>query len=328
MIQWVFRILILAGAPLLGYYQLSPNRRGALMGLALAVLVIGVEIMLQSVPLFTLIFGGLGAVMGLIFSKLLDYAVVQMDNDKLLDVWQGYSVLVRVALAYLGMVLMIKKVPELDQLDRDILAMGRKRGQDLKILDTSAVIDGRVVDICETKFVSGTLVIPRFVLQELHALADSADPLKRAKGRRGLDILARLQENSALMVKIMDRDFPDVSGVDSKVVRLAKDLNARVVTTDFNLNKVAALEGVTVLNVNDLSTALKPVVLPGETMTLFVMKDGKEKDQGVGYLDDGTMVVVEDGRRWIGKRIEVGVASILQTSAGRMIFARFKGEKA
>ncbi|MEK7746981.1 MAG: PIN domain-containing protein, partial [Elusimicrobiota bacterium] len=215
----------------------------------------------------------------------------------------------------------------LDDLDKDILKMGKRRGAELKVMDTSAIIDGRIVDICETKFLSGTLVVPRFVLQELHQLADSADSLKRARGRRGLDILARLQENVEIPVRIIDKDVAGPSEVDAKVVRLAKDLGAKVVTTDFNLNKIAAIEGVVCLNVNDLTTALKPVVLPGESMSLFIMKEGKEREQGVGYLDDGTMVVVEDGKRHIGKRVDLQVSSILQTSAGRMVFGKFRSEK-
>ena len=192
------------------------------------------------------------------------------------------------------------------------------------MLDLTAIIDGRIIDICETHFLSGTLVVPRFVLNELHGLAESPDQMKRARGRRGLDILARLQDSKDIPFKVLDKDVPELKDTDAKLVRLARDMGANIVTTEFNMHKLASLEGVAVLNVNDLSTALKPVVLPGENMSLFVMKDGKEKEQGVGYLDDGTMVVVEDGRRWIGRRIEVAVYSILQTSSGRMIFAKAK----
>ncbi len=206
-------------------------------------------------------------------------------------------------------------------------AAARRRGAEVKVLDASAIIDGRVVDVCETRFLSGSLVVPRFVQAELHRLAGSSDAMQRARGRRGLDILARLQENPEAPVRIVEKDVPDASDIDTKVVRLAKGLGAKVVTTDFNLNKIAALEGVVCLNINDLGTAIKPVVLPGESMPLFMMKEGKERDQGIGYLDDGTMVVVEDGRRFIGKRVEVGVSSILQNPAGRMVFGRAKGEK-
>ncbi|NLO92131.1 MAG: PIN domain nuclease [Elusimicrobia bacterium] len=199
---------------------------------------------------------------------------------------------------------------------------GLKTGASPKLVDASAIIDGRIVDICETNFVSGTLLVPKLAVGELNAMSESKDPMKSARGRRGLDVLARLQELKCVNVQIADKDIPEVSGTEAKIARLAREAGAQLVTTDFNMHKQAMLEGVTVLNVNDLSTALKPVVLPGENMFIFVMKDGKEKDQGVGYLDDGTMVVVEDGRRWIGKRVETSVYSILQTSSGRMIFAK------
>ena len=160
------------------------------------------------------------------------------------------------------------------------------------------------------------------MLKELQAIADASDPIKRARGRRGLDILKRLQEHPDLQVKVYEKDYPEISDVDGKLVSLAKELSAAILTTDFNLNKVASLQGVLVLNVNDLSNALKPAVLPGEAMTIFVAKEGKEREQGIGYLDDGTMVVVEEGRRLVGKKVEVTVASVLQTSAGRMIFTK------
>ncbi|MDE2141540.1 MAG: TRAM domain-containing protein, partial [Elusimicrobia bacterium] len=183
-------------------------------------------------------------------------------------------------------------------------------------------------DVVETHFLSGTLVVPRFVLTELHRLADSEDPLKRARGRRGLDVLARLQENVSIPVKILDKDMPDVKVTEDKIVELAREMGAKIVTTDFNVNKVASLRGVICLNVNDLSTSLKTVVLPGEGMSVFVMKEGKEREQGIGYLDDGTMVVIDDGRRAIGKRVDATVTSIHQTSNGRMIFAKARPEKA
>lgn len=324
---WTFRVIALIGAPALTYHQISSDWKGVAAGAAAGLLLVGMEFLLESVNLMTLIIGIVGAIFGIILSKLVDYSVFQIDNDSLTMLWTRYSLLGRLSLALLGTVIAVRKVPELDELDKDISTMGRRRGKDIKILDTSSIVDGRIIDICDTHFISGTLVVPRFVLNELHTLADSSDTLKRARGRRGLDILARLQESKEFPLKVMDRDVPEIRETDAKVIRVAKELGARVITTDFNMNKLAALEGVIVLNINDLSMALKPVVLPGEAMALFVMKDGKERDQGVGYLDDGTMVVVEDGRKWIGKRIEVSVHSILQTSAGRMIFAKAKGEK-
>ena len=199
-----------------------------------------------------------------------------------------------------------------------------RKNHPLKILDTSVIIDGRVADICQTGFLEGTIVIPQFVLEELQHIADSSDVLKRNRGRRGLDILNRIQKELAIKVEIYEGDFEEISEVDSKLVKLAKITNGILVTNDFNLNKVCELQNVSVLNINDLANAVKPVVLPGEELTVQVIKDGKEYHQGVAYLDDGTMIVVEEGREYIGKRIEVLVTSVLQTSAGRMIFAKPK----
>jgi len=224
------------------------------------------------------------------------------------------------------MVAVLKK-SELDKLDKDILIKGSgKKSQDVKVLDTSAIIDGRIADVCETKFLSGILVVPQFILQELQAVADSSDDQKRIRGRRGIEILERIQESSSIPVRIYEKDFPDIRETDAKVVQLAKELKGKIITTDFNLNKIAAIQGVTVLNINELSHSLKPIVLPGEKMNVFLVKEGKERSQGVGYLDDGTMVVVEDGRNALGKRVEVHVNSILQTSAGRMIFAAIRNK--
>jgi uncharacterized protein YacL len=192
-----------------------------------------------------------------------------------------------------------------------------------KILDTSVVIDGRIVDIAETGFIDGAIVVPQFVLRELQLVADSSDSMKRNRGRRGLDILQRLQKMPQLTVQIMEDDFPHIREVDMKLVELAKVYGCKVVTNDFNLNKVASLHGVEVLNINDLANALRPVVLPGETMRVFILKEGKEYNQGVAYLEDGTMVVVDNARKMISRTIDVGVTSVLQTTAGKMIFGRF-----
>lgn len=193
-----------------------------------------------------------------------------------------------------------------------------------KILDTSVIIDGRIADLCTTGFIEGILVIPNFVLHELQMIADSADSMKRNRGRRGLDILNGMQKDQSIMVKISDMDFPEIHEVDSKLVKLAKVMNAKVMTNDFNLNKVAEFHGVSVLNINQLTNALKPVVLPGEEMKVSLIKEGKDPDQAIGYLDDGTMVVVENGRRRLNETVEVMVTSVLQTTAGRMIFTRIK----
>jgi uncharacterized protein YacL len=192
-----------------------------------------------------------------------------------------------------------------------------------KILDTSVIIDGRIADVCETGFVDGSLVVPQFVLKELQLVADSADSLKRNRGRRGLDILQKIQKMSGIEVVISDMDFPEVKEVDLKLIELARALQGKIVTNDFNLNKVAQLRGVAVLNVNELANSLKPVVLPGEIMKVFILKEGKEYNQGVAYLDDGTMVVVDNARKMISKTIDIVVTSVLQTTAGKMIFGRY-----
>ena len=194
---------------------------------------------------------------------------------------------------------------------------------DFEILDTSAIIDGRIADICDTAFIGGTLVIPQFVLKELQLVADSPDGIKRQRGRRGLEVLDHLQKSAQVHTMISEVDFPEVKDVDSKLIELAKHMDAKIITNDFNLNKVAQLQGISVLNINELANALKPVVLPGEALKVFILKEGKEKDQGVAYLDDGTMVVVDNSRRMIGQNIEITVTSVLQTTVGKMIFGRY-----
>jgi len=222
---------------------------------------------------------------------------------------------------YLGIVLGVRKRDELLSLASGAGGSKTSLGASVKLLDTSAIIDGRIADVADTKFLEGKVVIPRFVLRELQVVADSPDPLRRARGRRGLEILKRLQDGDDVDIDIEDVEVEEAKDVDAKLVLLAKRRGARVVTTDFNLNRVAQLEGVSVLNLNDLASALRPVVLPGESLTVRIMKKGKELEQGVGYLEDGTMVVVEGGANLIGQDLKVVTTSVLQTTAGRMIFA-------
>jgi uncharacterized protein YacL len=203
----------------------------------------------------------------------------------------------------------------------------RSTGKSFKILDTSVIIDGRISDICDTAFIEGELIVPQFILKELQFVADSSDGVKRQRGRRGLDVLDHLQKSSQVSVRISELDFPEIEDVDSKLIELAKHLDAKIITNDFNLNKIAQLQGVTVLNINELASALKPVVLPGEMINVFILKEGKEKDQGVAYLDDGTMVVVDNSRKMIGQNVEITVTSVLQTTVGKMIFGRFNEEE-
>jgi uncharacterized protein YacL len=327
MIIWIFRAIALIGTPVLTWLTVSKDLKGAAFGLVIGVIIIGVEYVFESVSLFSLIISIIGGVVGIIISKMLDYTVFQMDNPNINDVWLKYNTIIRYALALLGMIISIRKIPEIDDLDKNILSLGKRSGRSMKVLDLSAIVDGRILDICETHFISGSVVTPRFVVQELHALAGSGEHIARAKGRRGLDILARLQESKDIPFRVIDRDLKEVSDSSIKLVRIARELGAAIITTDFNINKLAALENIVALNIDDLTIALKPVVLPGEDMSVFVMKDGKEKEQGVGYLDDGTMIVVEDGRDFVGKKVDATVQSILQTSQGRIIFARVKGSK-
>lgn len=217
-----------------------------------------------------------------------------------------------------------EEIAFLDKLVSTPLEEGAEASISYKILDTSVIIDGRIADICDTGFIEGILVIPNFVLHELQMIADSADSIKRNRGRRGLDILNKMQKDQSIMVKISDMDFVEIPEVDAKLVKLAKVMKAKVITNDFNLNKVAEFHGVKVLNINQLSNALKPIVLPGEEMSVSLIKEGKDPNQAIGYLDDGTMVVVENGRPKMNHEVDVVVTSVLQTTAGRMIFARLK----
>lgn len=329
MTLWFFRILVIIAGPVLGWFKIANDWKGILVGVGAALFIIGVEIIIDRVPLTQLLFGIIGAVIGLVFSVFVNYAILWVNDPRLTEISKHYAPLMYVVLTYLGMVIFVRRQEEVERLDRgEPVGRGaRRRNADIKVIDTSAIIDGRIADVYETKFLSGTLIVGRFILKELQDIADSADGGKRSRGRRGLDILQRLQDHQDIQVKVVDKDYPEVRDVDGKLVMLAREFDAQILTTDFNLNKVASLQGVTVLNVNDLANALKPAVLPGDGMVIFIAKEGKEKEQGVGYLDDGTMVVVEEGRRLVGKKVDVAVTSVLQTSAGRMIFTKLKDKE-
>jgi uncharacterized protein YacL len=319
----LIRTIVIVAGPVIGYFQISQDWKGIIIGVSAALFFILVEIFIDQIPLDSLISAVIGGILGLVSAQLLNWVVYQLGNPRLYSIAEKYSLLTHLMFACLGMLIFIRKRSELDLIDRDLIVKGpKKKLSSTHIVDTSVLIDGRVADVCESKFINGTLVVPRFVLRELQNIADSSDSARRSRGRRGMEILARLQENPDVPVKIFDKDYADMKEVDAKLVALARELGAKILTTDFNLNKIASLQGVTVLNINDLANALKPVVLPGESMSVFVVKEGKERDQGVAYLDDGTMVVVEEGRRFMGQKINVSVTSILQTSAGRMIFTK------
>ncbi|MEK5233931.1 PIN/TRAM domain-containing protein [Lysinibacillus sp. FSL K6-0232] len=293
------------------------------------------EEVLFKVPIGDLLFGTLGLIIGLIVAYFLGFAI---DSIQIPFITEIIPLILSFVLGYLGFRIGFRKRDELIQLFTLRGANTKKKAIEeaevpevkgsYKLLDTSVIIDGRIADISETGFIEGILVVPQFVLTELQHIADSSDTLKRTRGRRGLDILKKLQDERKTKVEITDEDFEDVQEVDLKLVRLAKKMgnDTQIVTNDFNLNKVCELHHVKVLNINDLANAVKPVVIPGEDMQVVVIKDGKEHNQGVAYLDDGTMIVVEGGRSYIGQAITVTVTSVLQTSAGRMIFAKPKDD--
>jgi uncharacterized protein YacL len=292
---------------------------GAALGVVVALGVIACEIGVGSVPPHHLVGALVGGVTGLVGARLVWSAIEGLD---LAAVHFLHAALI-VFLVYMGIVIGAHK-GEWFEPARIISAFkDSARLHQYKVLDTSVIIDGRIADICETGFLDGTLVVPQFVLRELQQVADSSDSLKRNRGRRGLDILQKIQKMSGVQVQIVETDFPEVREVDLKLIELARKMSAKIVTNDFNLNKVAQLRGVAVLNINELANSLKPVVLPGEVLRVFVIKEGKEPGQGVAYLDDGTMVVVDQGKRALGRTIEVTVTSVLQTTAGKMIFCRW-----
>jgi uncharacterized protein YacL len=299
-----------------------------LVGLAVGVAVgaLLVEWILRKVQVKVLISAFVGLVVGLLLARFLLNTLAIFLEPLAEPLRVFVSLLFMVAVGYIAAAVAVEKGRGLRVLDL-VRAVKEQPGVERnKILDTSVIIDGRIADICETGFIEGTLIIPQFVLRELQHIADSSDPIKRNRGRRGLDILQKIQKNANVQVRIHDMDFPDIREVDGKLVAMGKALGAKVVTNDFNLNKVAELYGVPVLNINELTNALRPVVLPGEEIRVYVLKEGKEYNQGVAYLDDGTMVVIDNGRRYIGHTIDVCVTSVLQTTAGRMIFSRLKEE--
>ena len=276
------------------------------------------------IPTQNILSGVIGLIVGLIIANLLAYSLSFIPF-----VGNYLPIILNITLGLLGITVGLNKREESVNFYKKSIGRFKKRDRAVsqyqpKILDTSVIIDGRVADICQTDFLEGELIIPRFVLNELQAIADSSEPLKRNRGRRGLDVLNKINKIHTNKIKIISQDYHDLKSVDTKLIRLAKDLDAKVLTNDYNLNKLAQLENVSVLNINDLSNALKSVILPGEELITQIIKEGKESGQGVAYLDDGTMIVVENGVKNIGDKVKVIVTSILQTPAGRMIFGRVK----
>lgn len=307
-------------------YSLKPfsldGPTAAIVGVVCALAVVAFEFRIREVSLKRLIGAAFGSVLGIVGAFLCSLVITNAMVDNATTSF--LQILLLGLMAYCGLVVGAAKGDMLNLAAFGGLFGGEAQsGASFKIIDTSVLIDGRIADIVETGFIEGPLVIPQFVLRELQQVADSADSAKRHRGRRGLDVLRRLQQMPGLTVKIVEDDFPNVKEVDMKLIELAKLYNCQVMTNDFNLNKVAQVRGVEVLNINQLANALKPVVLPGEVMRVFIQKEGKEPGQGVAYLDDGTMVVVDNARKLLSKTIDITVTSVLQTTAGKMIFARF-----
>jgi uncharacterized protein YacL len=319
---------ILVGAgyilhPVPACFGVSTRVISAFVAALIAGAIILFEIRIQRASLKTLIGAAIGSILGIVGAYLMGALISHQESLAVAPETKTFLTLVLAFLmAYVGLMVGATKGDYLDLSALGGIFSDKAMRRDMKILDTSVIIDGRIADVAETGFLSGTIIIPQFILRELQQVADSPDGNKRQRGRRGLDMLNRLQGNSTLDIQVVDTDFPAVKEVDLKLLELSKQLDAVVVTNDFNLNKVAQLHGIQVLNINELANALKPVVLPGEAMRVFILKEGKEYNQGVAYLDDGTMVVVDNARRMIGKNADIAVTSVLQTTAGKMIFGR------
>ncbi|HJU53421.1 MAG TPA: TRAM domain-containing protein [Pyrinomonadaceae bacterium] len=289
----------------------------------IALTIIFFEVRIRRASLKTLIGAAVGSILGIVGAYLIGSLISRQESLAVAPEMKTFLTLsLTFFMAYVGLMVGAAKGDYLDLSALGGIFSDKTTRRDYKILDTSVIIDGRIADVAETGFLGGTIVIPQFILRELQQVADSPDSSKRQRGRRGLDMLNRLQNNNTLDIQIVETDFPAVREVDLKLIELGKQLDAVIVTNDFNLNKVAQLRGVNVLNINELANALKPVVLPGEAMRVFILKEGKEYNQGVAYLDDGTMVVVDNARKLIGRNADIAVTSVLQTTAGKMIFGR------
>ncbi|MCM8796589.1 MAG: PIN domain nuclease [Candidatus Omnitrophica bacterium] len=321
------RILFIIGSMIVGYYQV-PNFQsglgwvGALIGAILAGLVILIEMGMRKTSVKGLSSTVFGLILGLIMAKLVGdvFSLAPMEQEILFRI----RIILTLIFCYMGMLIGLRGKDEFNIIIPYVRLRRQGHSEDVTIVDTSVIVDGRIVDICKSKFISGKLVIPRFVLRELQQIADSTDPIKRQRGRRGLEMLHAIQKEPGLDITLHDEDFPEMGDVDTKLVKLAKLMDAKILTVDFNLNRVASIHGIKVLNINELANALKTVVFPGEQMQIKLIKEGKEHNQAVGYLEDGTMVVVEEGRRFIGHEVKVTVTSVLQTQAGKMIFTKIE----
>ncbi len=323
LIRALFVLLLAICAWFLHPFQLDPPLAAGL-GFIFGSAVVLFEMRLKEVSLKRLIGAAIGSILGIAGALMISLILRQSitDSSSTIPFLQLATLLL---MGYVGLIVGATKgdLLNLSALGGIFGGENAQKGASFKIIDTSVIIDGRIADVLETGFLDGVMVIPQFVLRELQMVADSSDSLKRNRGRRGLDVLQRVQKMTKVNIQIVEDDFPNVKEVDLKLIELAKMYDCKIVTNDFNLNKVAQLHGVQVLNINELANAMRPVVLPGELMRVFILKEGKEHSQGVAYLDDGTMVVVDNARRMISKTIDIAVTSVLQTTAGKMIFGRF-----
>ncbi len=318
------RILFIITSAVVGYQTIivqGSNWFGAAIGVLASGVMILLEMGMRRVSVRGLSSAVFGLMLGLFMAKVVGDAVILLAR---ISPESPIRLALTLVFCYLGMVIGLRGKDEFNIIIPYVRLRRQDQAEEVTIMDTSVVIDGRILDIFKTKFLEGRVIIPKFVLKELQQVADSTDPIKRQRGRRGLEILHGLQKETGVNFAFHDEDFPEIPEVDAKLIKLAKLLDAKILTVDFNLNRVAGLQGIKVLNINELSNALKPVVFPGEEMTVKLLREGKEHNQAVGYLDDGTMIVVEDARRLIGQEVKVLVTSVLQTQAGRMIFTKLE----
>jgi uncharacterized protein YacL len=329
---WILRILLFLICGISGYaltQGIFPSPPipllGLIAGFCLAALTLLLEKGLKKIPLRNLLGSFIGLILGILIANLISNVFFSNLFNHQQTVLPLLGALYGVC-GYIGLRIGFKKGEEIHLPGWKLFSKNAPLSENAKILDTSVIIDGRIADITETGFLEGTLIIPQFVLNELQHIADSSDSIKRTRGKRGLEVLHHIQKQAGVDVRIVDNDYPSIKEVDSKLIELAKEVRGKIITNDSNLNKVAELQGIEVLNINELANSIKPVVLPGEEINVKILKEGKEMGQGVAYLDDGTMIVVDNGRKQMGKMVDVVVTSVLQTPAGRMIFARLKEE--
>jgi len=310
---------------IIGFQTLEPREQaitGLLVGGMISLLIIFLEIGMRKVSVKGLSSAVFGLILGLIMAKLVTdaFSLAQVPQEQLVTT----RVTLTLIFCYLGMVIGLRGKDEFNIIIPYVRLRRQDQDEEITILDTSVIIDGRILDIFKTNFLGGRIIIPRFVLKELQQIADSTDPIKRQRGRRGLEMLHSIQKEIGRDVTVNEEDFPEIPEVDAKLVKLGKLLEGKILTVDYNLNRVATVQGLKVLNINELANALKPVVFPGEQMQIKLIKEGKEYNQAIGYLEDGTMVIVEDARRMLGQEVKVSVTSVLQTQAGRMIFTKLE----